>query len=159
MSRRADSLASRSPWRCCRTWPETTPSDGSPSRPTLAFRLFRSDVCCIFIRENLDTDIAVSDLAACIGVSSAHFSRIFRTSFGMSPYRFVMRERVAKAKAMLEESRWSIGEIAIELGFSKPQSLHEDLSSADRRDSKSVSRGSVDTALPAFCSPWGKCLP
>jgi len=35
----------------------------------------------------------------------------------MSPYRFVMQERVAKAKAMLEESRWSIGKIAVELGF------------------------------------------
>ena len=70
-----------------------------------------------FIRENLDTDVAVSDLAACVGVSSAHFSRIFRASFGMSPYRFVMQERVAKAKAMLEESRSSIGEIAFELGF------------------------------------------
>jgi AraC family transcriptional regulator len=70
-----------------------------------------------FIRENLDTDIAVSDLAACIGVGRAHFFRIFRASFGMSPYRFVMRERVAKAKAMLEESRKAIGEIAVELGF------------------------------------------
>jgi AraC family transcriptional regulator len=70
-----------------------------------------------FIRENLDTDIAVSDLAACVGVSSAHFSRIFRASFGMSPYRFVMQERVTKAKAMLEESRKAIGEIAVELGF------------------------------------------
>jgi AraC family transcriptional regulator len=70
-----------------------------------------------FIRENLDMDIAVSDLAACIGVSSAHFSRTFRASFGMSPYRFVMQERVAKAKAVLEESRKTIGEIAVELGF------------------------------------------
>jgi AraC family transcriptional regulator len=70
-----------------------------------------------FIRENLDTDIAVSDLAACIGVSPAHFSRIFRASLGMSPYRFVMWQRVAKAKAMLEESRRAIGEVAIELGF------------------------------------------
>jgi AraC family transcriptional regulator len=70
-----------------------------------------------FIRENLETDIAVSDLAACIGVSRAHFFRVFRASFGMSPYRFVMRERVARAKALLEESRKDIGEIAVELGF------------------------------------------
>jgi AraC family transcriptional regulator len=70
-----------------------------------------------FIRENLDTDVAVSDLAACIGVSSDHFFRIFKASFGMSPYRFVMQERVAKAKVMLEESRKEIGEIAVEVGF------------------------------------------
>jgi AraC family transcriptional regulator len=70
-----------------------------------------------FIRENLDTNVAVSDLAACIGVSSDHFFQIFKASFGMSPYRFVMQERVAKAKAMLEESRKAVGEIAIELGF------------------------------------------
>ncbi len=70
-----------------------------------------------FIREHLDTDMAVSDLAAIIGVSSAHFSRLFRASYGMSPYRFVMWQRVAKAKGMLEESRKTVGEIAIELGF------------------------------------------
>jgi AraC family transcriptional regulator len=70
-----------------------------------------------FIRENLNTDVAVSDLAACIGVSSDHFFRIFKASFGISPYRFVMQERVAKAKVMLEESRKEIGEIAVEVGF------------------------------------------
>src|SRR6266850_1317058 len=92
-------LVSRSLWRCARI------------SPVQKRRVLH------FIRENLDTDMAVSDLAACIGVSSAHFSRIFRASFGMSPYRFVMQERVAKAKAMLEESRKAIGEIAVELGF------------------------------------------
>lgn len=70
-----------------------------------------------FIRENLDSDIAVSDLAACIAVSPAHFSRIFRAAFGTSPYRYVMAQRVAKAKILLEDSRTAIGEIAFDLGF------------------------------------------
>src|SRR6267143_1072307 len=49
-----------------------------------------------------------------------------------------------QAKAMLEESRSSIGEIAFELGFPSHSPLHEDLSQDDRRDSKAVSRGAVD---------------
>lgn len=71
-----------------------------------------------FITGNLDQQITVSSLAKAVGMSAAHFSRSFRAEFGLSPYRFVLSERVAKAKTMLARSEWSIGYIAIELGFS-----------------------------------------
>jgi AraC family transcriptional regulator len=70
------------------------------------------------IKENLDKDVAVSDLAAAIGVSAAHFARLFKASFGVSPHRFIMWERVARAKELLAQSHWSVGYIGVELGFS-----------------------------------------
>ena len=70
------------------------------------------------IRDNLDADVTVSDLAACIGVSAAHFARLFKASYGVSPHRFIMSERIAKAKTLLTGSHWTVAYIAAELGFS-----------------------------------------
>lgn len=70
------------------------------------------------IRDNLDTEITVSDLAASIGVSAAHFSRLFKATFGVSPHRFITWERIARAKTLLADPRWTVTYIAAELGFS-----------------------------------------
>ena len=69
------------------------------------------------VKGNLDKDVAVSDLAAAVGVSAAHFARLFKASFGVSPHRFITWERVAKAKELLAQSHWSVGYIGVELGF------------------------------------------
>ncbi|MBL7753363.1 MAG: helix-turn-helix transcriptional regulator, partial [Chitinophagaceae bacterium] len=42
----------------------------------------------------------------------------FRELFGSSVYDFVQQERIRKAKLFLQEGRYSIQEIALELGFS-----------------------------------------
>lgn len=71
-----------------------------------------------FVAGNLDQQITVTGLAKSIGMSTSHFSRSFKKAFGVSPHRYVLSERVAKAKALLARSEWSVGYIAIELGFS-----------------------------------------
>jgi AraC family transcriptional regulator len=70
-----------------------------------------------YVRENLTNDISVTELAAMVCMSPAHFSRLFRASFGIAPYRFVMQQRVQEAKRMLASSTLSASQIAISLGF------------------------------------------
>jgi AraC family transcriptional regulator len=70
-----------------------------------------------YIRENLSRDFTIADLAAYIGMSAAHFSRLFKASFGVSPYQFVMSQRILKARQLLESSNLDIGSIALDLGF------------------------------------------
>lgn len=70
-----------------------------------------------YIRDNLTSDIAVSELAGLVRISSSHFSRVFRSSFGFTPYQFVMRERVKEAKHMLTETELSSSQVAVALGF------------------------------------------
>jgi AraC-like DNA-binding protein len=75
---------------------------------------------CIFdyIRANLADDMSVTELAAIVHMSPAHFSRLFRVSLGIAPYRFVMQQRVEEAKRMLASSNLSASQVAMAFGFS-----------------------------------------
>jgi AraC family transcriptional regulator len=70
------------------------------------------------IRERLDGNIHLSDMARECGLSVSHFTRAFRTSFGMSPYRWLLERRIDRAKALLVTSDVSIADIALQSGFS-----------------------------------------
>jgi AraC family transcriptional regulator len=70
------------------------------------------------IRENLDGNIHLSQLARECGLSVSHFTRAFRKSFGVSPYRWVLERRIDYAKALLVTSDLPIANIALQSGFS-----------------------------------------
>ena len=70
------------------------------------------------MRERLDGNIRLSDMARECGLSVSHFTRAFRTSFGMSPYRWLLERRIDRAKALLVTSDISIADIALQSGFS-----------------------------------------
>ncbi len=71
-----------------------------------------------YVRSHLAGSVCVSELAALVQMSPSHFARVFRASFGVTPYRFVMQERIGKAKGMLAEAEMSASQIAMALGFS-----------------------------------------
>jgi AraC family transcriptional regulator len=67
---------------------------------------------------HLAGDLRLARLAAECGLSSSHFSRCFRKSFGVSVHQFVIQKRVERARDLLLRSRSTLAEIAIEAGFS-----------------------------------------
>ncbi|ACK50798.1 transcriptional regulator, AraC family [Methylocella silvestris BL2] len=71
-----------------------------------------------FIRENLANNISVTELAGLVQMRPSHFARIFKASFGITPYQFVMRERVASAKELFVSANLSASQVASEIGFS-----------------------------------------
>lgn len=70
-----------------------------------------------YIRDNLTDNISVTELARLVEMSPSHFSRVFKVSFGVTPYRFVMQERIERAKAMLVEAKLSASQISTASGF------------------------------------------
>lgn len=70
-----------------------------------------------YIRANLATNISVTELAELVQMSPSHFARVFKASFGMSPYRFVMQERIEGAKDMLAGTLLNASQIAMAFGF------------------------------------------
>lgn len=73
------------------------------------------------IDERLVETISVGDLAAAAGLSESRFKAKFREQMGIPPGEYVMRQRVHRAKELLEKSGQSITEIAHGLGFSSSQ--------------------------------------
>lgn len=71
-----------------------------------------------FIDYNLAENISLAQMATVVNLSPRHFSRMFKLSTGLPPHRYVIRERVEKAKALLANTDLPVGEIALACGFS-----------------------------------------
>jgi len=71
-----------------------------------------------YIDAHLGDDLSVAGLAEVAGLSTAHFSRLFRATFGKSPHGFVLERRVRAADELLRRGQQTIAQVAYRLGFS-----------------------------------------
>lgn len=67
--------------------------------------------------ENLAGDISLAELARACGLSISHFARAFRKDTGMPPHRWLVRQRLLRAKAMMREADAGLADIALSCGF------------------------------------------
>src|SRR5208282_6000642 len=70
------------------------------------------------LEENLDGQIGLAKLARECGLSVSHFARSFRRSFGTSAHRYLILQRIEKAKSLLSNSVFTLSEVALQAGFS-----------------------------------------
>jgi AraC family transcriptional regulator len=78
------------------------------SKPALEFKangLSQSQLERVidYMKANLAQDISILDLAKLASMSESHFSRSFKQSVGISPYQYLMKQRVERAKQLLEK--------------------------------------------------------
>lgn len=76
-----------------------------------------------FMRERLDQDIGLSDLAGLVNLSRHHFCTSFRLATGQTPHERFMHLRIDKARERLAASSVSITEIAMEVGYETPSAF------------------------------------
>jgi AraC family transcriptional regulator len=87
----------------------------APARGGLAPRALRR--VREYVLAHLEEDISNGVLANLAGLSSYHFTRVFKQSTGVSPQRFVRERRVERVKHLLVETDLSIAQIALAAGF------------------------------------------
>jgi len=75
------------------------------------------------LHENLDGQIGLADLARECGLSVSHFTRSFRQSFGTSAHRYLILQRIEKARSLLSHSVFALSDVALEAGFSDQASF------------------------------------
>jgi AraC family transcriptional regulator len=73
-----------------------------------------------YVESGLDDDLDVPAMAEVAGLSPAHFARAFAITVGMTPFRYVMTRRLARARELLERTRRSVLDIALDVGFKTP---------------------------------------
>jgi AraC family transcriptional regulator len=74
-----------------------------------------------FVHARIEDDLTLDEMAESAGLSTAHFSRMFRKSTGECPHRFVLRHRVERAKEMLRTAEVRILDVAVGCGFKTQQ--------------------------------------
>ena len=61
---------------------------------------------------------SLAELASHVGLHPTSFCRAFKQSTGISPHRYLLERRVARAKEMMADQRLTLTQIALDCGFS-----------------------------------------
>jgi len=73
------------------------------------------------VRAKIEDDLSLDEMAQSVGLSTAHFARMFRKSTSETPHQFVLRRRIERAKAMLRAPDARILDVAVACGFKTQQ--------------------------------------
>ena len=73
------------------------------------------------VHAKMEDDLSLDEMAQTVGLSTAHFARMFRKSTGQTPHQFVLRQKIERAKAMLRGPDARILDVAVACGFKTQQ--------------------------------------
>ena len=69
----------------------------------------------------MEDDLTLCEMAQSVELSTAHFSRMFRKSTGETPHKYLLRQRVERAKEMLRSADARVMDVAVACGFKTQQ--------------------------------------
>jgi AraC family transcriptional regulator len=76
-----------------------------------------------YIHANIDRNLSLTELASVTQLGTHHFSKLFKSSTGLSPYQYVIQQRLDRATELLRNTDRSIVDIAIQTGFANQSHL------------------------------------
>jgi AraC family transcriptional regulator len=88
---------------------------GSPSLPG-----YKLGQITDWMAEHLAEDFNLDRLAAQAGLSKFYFNRLFKSAMGVSPSRYLITLRIDKAKRLLRETRRSVVDVGLDVGYAGP---------------------------------------
>jgi AraC family transcriptional regulator len=92
---------------------------GQPEPPSTSAGLsrVRLERVLSMIDERLASPLPVAELADAVHMSPFHFSRMFKVSTGRSPHEWITSKRMARAKALLAQTRMALSDVARTCGY------------------------------------------
>lgn len=84
-----------------------------PSRAQQTVEFIRT-----YIQQHLDRPISIAELCRAACLSQSALFRLFRQELGLSPVQVILRERIRRAKQLLQHASISITDVCYESGFS-----------------------------------------
>ncbi len=98
---------------------ELAPDSSASSAEYMTAMLHLEDIqnAIAFINDNLTEPMTLDDIARAANLSRSHLSAMFRQTTGVSPYEYLLLQRVERSVELLRESKKTILETAQECGF------------------------------------------
>jgi transcriptional regulator GlxA family with amidase domain len=95
----------------------TSPAGGEQSRRRGGLAPWQKRKIERYVRENLDRVLQRDELGAQVSLSTCHFSRAFKETFGQSPHAYIVRLRLEMAKELMLSTDDALSQIAFACGF------------------------------------------
>lgn len=76
-----------------------------------------------YMREHLDEEIGLAELAALVSLSRFHFATAFRLATGRSPHDWLVHERISRARVLLFDPDRPVTDVAFAVGYQTPSSF------------------------------------
>jgi len=73
------------------------------------------------VHAKMEDDLSLDEMAQSVGLSTAHFARMFRKSTGQTPHQFVLRQKLERAKSILRDPDARVLDVAVSCGFKTQQ--------------------------------------
>lgn len=75
------------------------------------------------ILNTLNNPPTIPELSLQIGINQCYLKKGFKEIFGMTVYDFVQEQRMLKAKLLLKQNKYSVSQVADQIGFSSTSSF------------------------------------
>jgi AraC family transcriptional regulator len=85
--------------------------------PSRELPLWRLRTVREYIDAHLDEDLSLAELARVAGFSVSHFKPLFKRAVGVPVHRYVVEQRVERARRLILQGGLSMADIALEAGF------------------------------------------
>lgn len=76
-----------------------------------------------YISEHFAQDLTLDTLSRIAGLSTFHYSRLFKKETGMSPHQYLIETRLSSAKFYLASTDRTVSDIALSVGFGDESSF------------------------------------
>jgi AraC family transcriptional regulator len=76
-----------------------------------------------YIHAHLNSNLSMAQIAGSVNSSPTHFASLFKRAKGISLHQYVIKQRVNRAKLLLETTDLPIANIASKVGFSSQSHL------------------------------------
>jgi AraC-like DNA-binding protein len=102
---------------CAHVTQRYAPSFAATSRPSGGLAPWQKRRVFELFSEHLDGSVGLPMMAAECRLSVSYFARAFRKSFGIPPHRYLVLQRIERAKALLTHSTCALAAVAQQSGF------------------------------------------
>lgn len=71
-----------------------------------------------YVHDNLGEELSLIALAEQVNLSAFHFSRLFKSSLGLSPHQYVLQTRLERAKKLITvAAELNLADVSLQVGF------------------------------------------